>query len=122
MDINEHGNEGHIDIVGVIAGHELFLGHANVDGSPYSAKRFQQISSLLHEIAWQLEEEGSKYENWSPRCLRNSLGDTYFEVAPDVFVDADDRQEAEVLYLANTLTVSEGELKSYYPDIELVSE
>lgn len=119
---NENNPKGHIDVVGVIAGMELFLGHADISGEPYSATRFREIASLLHEIAWQMEAEGDKFENFVPRCFQNGLGDRFFEVAPDVFVDADDRREAEVLWLANGLTVTETELKSYYPELQEVVE
>jgi len=122
MHNNEDSTDGHIDIVGVLAGNQMFLGHADIDGQPYSAKRFRQISTLLMSIAWEFEEEADKYENFKPRCFQNSIGDRFFEVAPDMFVDADDRQEAEVLFLANTLTTSEEELRDYYPELQEVAE
>jgi hypothetical protein len=113
---------GHIDIVGVIAGNQMFLGHTDIDGTPYSAKRFRQIATLLMTLAWEFEEEADKYDNFKPRCFENSLGDRFFEVAPDMFVDADDRQEAEVLFLSNSLTTTESELRGYYQDLQEVSE
>jgi hypothetical protein len=115
-------DKGHIDVVGFIGGTQLFLGHADVSGEQYDHKRFRQIADLLHTIAWELEEEADKFEGWTPRCLKNSIGDLYFEVAPNVFVDGDDRREAETLYLAGTLTNTEDELRGYYPEIELVAE
>lgn len=115
-------NKTHVDIFASIGGFQMFLGHKDIDGEQYSHKRFQEIASLLHEIAWQFEDEATKYENFIPRCFKNSLGDHFFEVAPDVFVDGDDRREAETLYLANTLTNTLDELKSYYPELEQVSE
>lgn len=115
-------NKAHIDIVGYIAGTQLFLGHGDVSGEKYDHKRFREMADLLHQIAWKLEDEADKFENWTPRCFKNSLGDIYFEVAPDTFIDGQFREEAETLYMSGALTNTEDELRSYYPELELVSE
>ena len=114
--------KAHVDIIANLNGNPIFLGHRDITPENYNHDRFRDIANLLHEIAWQLEDEASKFDGWKPRCLKNSFGDLYFEVAPDTFIAADDRKEAEVLFIANALACDEDELRSYYGNLQEVAE
>jgi len=62
----------------------------------------RNLATLLHQIAWQYEEYANEQERvggpatpiTKPRKVTTELGDTWWEIEPDRFVDADTWIEA----------------------------
>jgi hypothetical protein len=110
--------EFHADIYAHVQGENpIFLGHGNLPLASGSG-RLRETANLLHAIAWQFEEAADRYEQ-ALRTLRTPLGDTFFEVARDVFVEAESREEAEALHVAGTsATLNERRLHYLFPELE----
>lgn len=115
----------HVDIMGYIAGEDddgFFIGHGDIPVK-LGAARLHAMADLLHTMAWAWEDEAARYIS-ELRCFETPLGDTYFEVIRDEFVEADNREDAEALHLAGSKsgTLSYEALKGLFPDLRLTTD
>jgi hypothetical protein len=111
----------HVDIVGFLSDEDhFFIGHGELP-LVYGPRRLRVLSELLFELANEAAQEAERYENML-RCFRTPLGDTFYEVIEDHFVEADNRREAEEFHLDNGPTVNYEHLRKLFPKLEYVNE
>lgn len=116
--------EVHVDVVGSIGGFEIFLGHKDIEfdaSENGQSTRYRQLATLLHSLAWDLEDKADAHDNFKPRCFRTELGDTWFEVVPGEFQDGATLEEATALYVSGHAPVPLESLQALYPNLQEVS-
>jgi hypothetical protein len=91
--------------------------HGNVSGDETSVDRLRQISSLLFEAAWLMEDQANKFSEYeSLRVFEDTSGNQWFEVKTDVFYCASDLEEAQSLFVAGAPNTTEKALRAVNGD------
>lgn len=106
-----------------VDGVEAHLGHfdENWDESDNPARRHYQTATLLHQLAWDVEQRGLALEDFNPRKFEDSAGDVWFEVMPDKFITADSMGMAILIYNKNVVeSVTLDDLQGFYPNLKEV--
>lgn len=95
--------------------------HGNVDGAETSVDRLHQLSSLLFEAAWLIQEQAEKYAALANlRAFEDPTGNQWFEVKEDVFYCASDLEEAQSLYAAGAQHATEKDLRTAFKTLKEV--
>lgn len=107
----------HFDIYGVFPdGVSLLLGHGDLP-STTGTERYRALVDLLRQTADNFEKAANEYEQ-TLRTVVTPLGDSYYEVSTDKFVQAESREAAEKLANDKFMTMTYKQLTTLFPDLK----
>lgn len=117
MSDNQDKDTFHFDIFGVFPdGYSLLLGHGDLPATT-GVERYRALVALLRATADNFEKASAEYEA-ALRVVVTPLGDNYYEISTDKFVQAESREAAEKLAGDAFMTMSYGQLKTLFPDLK----
>ena len=118
----------HVDIVGHLGVEvQVILGHVDIHAG-LDSRHFTEMAELLRSIAVDVDLIAQQYaeaegqSSGDLRVFETPLGDRYYEVEPNVFVEADTRGEAEYQVEHQAFTFGYEQIRKLYPNLTVVHE